>query len=66
MLRGPHARNTVKRRLASWSEAAPVEGDRGTGRCAEPAFGPGLSVRTSPRPRERKSEPTVIWVSSIG
>jgi hypothetical protein len=38
---GPYARDTVKRRLASWSTTAPVEGDRGTVRCAEPAFGPG-------------------------
>ena len=39
--RPPCAPNTVKRRLASWGTLHRWKGHRGTGRCAEPAFGPG-------------------------
>ena len=53
---GPHAPNTVKRRLASWSTLHRWKGIEG------PFAAPGLrsalrlAVRASPRPRQRKSK----------
>jgi hypothetical protein len=53
---GPHAANTVRRRLASWSTLHRWEGIEG------PFGGPSLrsalrlAVRASPRPRRRKSK----------
>jgi integrase len=54
-LRGPHAPNTVKRRLASWSALHHWKGIEG------PFAAPSLrsAVRASSRPRERKSKRVV-------
>ncbi|MDP9573891.1 UNVERIFIED_ORG: integrase [Agrobacterium larrymoorei] len=56
---GPHAPDTVRRRLASWSTLTKWRGR--TGEFASPALAQAirLAVRATPRPRKRKSAKAV-------
>ena len=56
---GPHAPNTVKRRLASWSTLHRWKGIEGPFAAPSLRSALRLAVRASPRPRERKSKRAV-------
>jgi Phage integrase family len=56
---GPHAPNTVRRRLASWSTLHRWEGIEGPFAAPSLRSALRLAVRASPRPRQRKSKRAV-------
>jgi len=56
---GPHAPNTVKRRLASWSTLHRWKGIEGPFAAPSLRSALRLAVRASPRPRQRKSKRAV-------
>ena len=58
---GSHAPKHRQAAPGELEHTAPLERDRRTVRCAEPAFGLRLAVRASSRPRERKSKRAVTW-----
>nr|WP_281722377.1 site-specific integrase [Nitrosomonas nitrosa] len=56
---GPHAPNTVRRRLSSWSTLTGWRGLKGNFSAPGLRSALKLAVRASPRPRKRKSEKAV-------
>lgn len=56
---GPHAPNTVRRRLSSWSTLTGWRGMKGNFNAPGLRSALKLAVRASPRPRKRKSEKAV-------